>query len=127
MTKTRATAESVWATMMVLSPRRGAGWQLGRGGGAIRFISSSARGPATATWRAEGVRFRHLQLRALRHHHDGRVVRRSQLDARFLHGSLGGSRFALFNIQLGEIISRRWAAGLYGMLVFVVLAVSSPA
>jgi len=40
--------------------------------------------------------------------------------------ALGGF-VPLFNIQLGEIIFGGWGRGFYGMLVFVVLAFSSPA
>ena len=70
----------------------------------------------------QGSALRHLQLRAVRHGHHGRFLRRGQRHARQLHaGRWVGA--ALFNIQLGEIVFGGVGAGLYGMLIFVLLAV----
>ena len=69
----------------------------------------------------QGSPLRHLQLRPVRHRHHRCLLRRGQS----MHDSftaLGGF-VPLFNIQLGEIIIGGVGAGLYGMLVFVVLAV----
>jgi K+-transporting ATPase ATPase A chain len=48
-------------------------------------------------------------------------VRRGELDARLVH-AIGGL-VPLFMIELGEVVIGGVGAGLYGMLVFVVLAV----
>ena len=58
--------------------------------------------------------------------HDRRVVRRRELDARLVHADSAGL-VPMINMQLGEVIFGGVGAGLYGMLVMIVLASSSPA
>ena len=72
--------------------------------------------------RRQGSPLRPIQLRALRHRHDRRFVRRGQLDAR-----LASRRSAVScrcsTCSSAKSSSAASAPGLYGMLVFVVLAV----
>ena len=86
--------------------------------------SGTARSTRSA-WRRQhgrqGGALRHRRLRAVRGRHHGCVLRRRQRDARFLH-ALGGM-IPLINIELGEIVVGGVGAGLYGMLLFVVLTV----
>ena len=69
----------------------------------------------------QGGPLRHRRLGPVRRHHHGRLLRRGQRHARQLH-ALGGM-IPLINMQLGEIIVGGVGAGLYGMLLFVILAV----
>jgi len=91
-----------------------------RSGGQVLSISNWG---AASGGNMEGkeVRFGIFNSALCCHRHGRCFVRRGQLDARFVH-ALGGF-VPLFNIQLGEIIIGGVGAGLYGMLVFVVLAV----
>ena len=99
------------------------------GGSDALLVGGSAGNPVHRPWgrgcgwQHGGQRgtFRDFQFGSFRHRYDGCVVRRGQP----MHDSftpLGGF-VPLFNIQLGEIIVGGVGAGLYGMLVFVVLAV----
>ena len=67
------------------------------------------------------VRFGIVELRALGGDHHGRVLRRRQRDARQLHAARRAR--AAVQHQLGEVIFGGVGAGLYGMLLFAVLAV----
>ena len=87
---------------------------------AIRSINSSALPSPTATWKAKSP-LRHLQPALF-----ATITTDASCGAvNSMHDSftaLGGF-VPLFNIQLGEIIFGGVGAGLYGMLVFVMLAV----
>ncbi len=121
MTKNQAHGWSVWSAMMLLFL-----------GGVLLCWWAEAKGNpihqqlGVAHGRRKYGRQRsplwHFQFRLVRDDYHRCLVRRGQ---RAMHDSftaLGGF-VPLFNIQLGEIIIGGVGAGLYGMLVFVVLAV----
>ena len=67
------------------------------------------------------VPLRHRQLGAVRHRDDRRELRRDQRLARLVHAARrpGAAR----QHQLGEVIFGGVGAGMYGMLVFIILSV----
>ena len=71
----------------------------------------------------QGGPLRHRRLRPVRgHHHRGLLRRRQLLVLLLLHLAIGGM-IPLINIQLGEIIIGGVGAGLYGMLLYVIIAI----
>ena len=88
---------------------------------AIRFISSSASPRPTATWKARKFASAFSIPRSSPRSRPTLPAARS-IRCTIRSRALGGF-VPLFNIQLGEIIFGGVGAGLYGMLVFVVLAV----
>ena len=120
MTKNQAHGWSVWAAMMTLFL---AGVLLcwWAEAGATRFISNSASPPRTATWKArKSASASSIPPCSPPSPPTPPAARsmRCTIPSRALGGFV-----PLFNIQLGEIIIGGVGAGLYGMLVFVVLAV----
>ena len=126
MVKKQAHGWALWAAMYVLffAGVTTAYWAEARGNPihAARGIDVAAS--ATQSGRQHGGQggpLRDRQLGALRHHHDRRLVRLRQQHARLLH-SLGGM-VPLVNMQLGELVFGGVGAGLYGMLMMVLLTV----
>ena len=93
----------------------------GRKPTAIRPARHSASIAAGGNMEGKEVRFGIAALRALRDGHHRCVVRRRQRHARQLHAA--GRAVPLINMQLGEIIFGGVGSGLYGMLLFAILAV----
>ena len=121
MVKNQKHGWAVWAAMTGAVSRRRAALLVGWKRTAIRFISNSASPPPTATWKARKSASASSTPRLF-----ATITTDASCGAvNSMHDSftaLGGF-VPLFNIQLGEIIFGGVGAGLYGMLVFVVLAV----
>ena len=93
-------------------------------GGAARQSDSSARSASRAAdgnMEGKEVRFGIGDSALFATDHDRRVVRRGERDARLLHAAR--RLVPLLNIMLGEVIFGGVGAGLYGMFLFIVLAV----
>ena len=86
MVKNQKHGWAVWAAMMALVSRRRAALLVG---GERRQSDPSAarRRRGRRQHGGQGSPLRHFQLRAVRHHHHRRFLRRGQLDARFVHGA----------------------------------------
>ncbi len=119
-TKNQKHGWAVWSAMfaMFLAGVLVCWWAEAR---AIRFISSSASPSPTATWKArKSASAFSIPRCSPRSRPTPRAARSIPCTIRFT--PLGGL-VPLFNIQTGEVIFGGVGAGLYGMLIFVVLTV----
>ena len=121
MTKNQAHGWSVWSAMMVAVPGRRVALLVGGNGGQSDSPASWASPRQTATWKARKFA---LAFSIPPSSPPSRPTLPAARSIRCTIPSLRSGGFVpLFNIQLGEIIIGGVGAGLYGMLVFVVLAV----
>ena len=121
MVKNQGHGWAVWAAMIAAVPRRACWSAGGRKRRAIRFISSSASPPPMATWKAR----KSASASSIPRSSPPITTDASCGAVNSMHDSFTalGGLVPLFNIQLGEVVFGGVGAGLYGMLVFVVLAV----
>ena len=127
MVNNRRHAWAVWATMFVLffGGVTTAYWAEARGNPihAARGIDVADDGDEPRRQHGrQGGPLRHRQLRPLRDRHDGRVLWRRQL-ACTTRSRRSAASCPLVNMQLGELVFGGVGAGLYGMIVEIVLAV----
>ena len=118
--KNQAHGWAVWAAMFVIFLAGVLIWWHSEAAGNPNFAKVGVD-PADGNMEGKEVTFRHLQLCALCHGHNRRFVRA----VNSMHDSFTplGGLIPLLNIQLGEVVFGGVGAGLYGMLVYVVIAV----
>ena len=121
MVKNQKHGWAVWAAMFAAVSRRRAGLLAGGGRGQSASHSTSAWTPAEGNMEGKEVRFGIFNSALF-----ATITTDASCGAvNSMHDSFTplGGLVPLFNIQLGEIVFGGVGAGLYGMLVFVVLAV----
>ena len=122
----RAGRCSAAMTVLFLARARGALRRGGAGGqSALAALGVDAARRAAAGRRqhgGQGGALRHRRLRALGDGHDRGLERLGQLDARLATRRSAGSS-PMWLMQLGEVIFGGVGSGLYGMLVFAIIAV----
>ena len=80
------------------------------------------RANPAATWKAKETRFGIANSRSVRHGDHGRQLRRSEFSMHDSFTPMGGL-VPMFNIMTGEVIFGGVGAGLYGILLYCILAV----